>query len=165
MLKRGGIYMVGSVSLQNMLTNALHLGAWVFKDRVAQWDNHTAIIPEDLFYKAFNYISPYNLDGTPNEDYAPHLGRRHSTKKKKRDAYEPIYLRLVGSYHEGNWRGATASWTTGMQATPTQSTTWILLTTGSICGRGGVTTLIVSSTKCCLQNSRRPSIVRCGRRC
>jgi len=116
MLKRGGIYMVGSVSLQNMLTNAVYLGHWVFKDRVVQWDNHPAIIPEDLFYQAFNYISPYTLDGTPNEDYTPRLGRRHSTKKKKRDAYEPIYLGLVGSYHESNWRGATASWTTGMQA-------------------------------------------------
>lgn len=33
-----------------------------------------------------------------------------------RDVDEPIYIGLVGSYHEGQWRGATASWTTGMQA-------------------------------------------------
>jgi hypothetical protein len=116
MLKRDGIYMVGSVALQNMLTNAVYLGHWVFKDRVVQWNNHPAIIPEDLFFRAFNSISPHNLDGTPNEDYSPRLGHRHSTKRKKRDAYEPIYLGLVGSFHEGNWRGATASWTEGMQA-------------------------------------------------
>ena len=116
MLKRDRIYMVGSVALQNMLTNAVYLGHWVFKDRVVQWNNHPAIVPEDLFYQAFNYISPYNLDGTPNEDYTPRLGRHHSTKKQERNAYEPIYLGLVGSYHEGNWRGATAAWTKGMQA-------------------------------------------------
>lgn len=116
MLKRGNIYMVGAVSLQNMMTNAVYLGHWVFKDRVVQWNNHPPIIPEDLFYQAFNYISPQNLDGTPNKDYEPRLGHRHSTKKKQRNAYEPIYIGLVGSYHEGNWRGATASWTKGMQA-------------------------------------------------
>ena len=110
MLKRGGIYMVGSVALQNMLTNAVYLGHWVFKDRVVQWHNHPAIIPEDLFYQAFNYISPYNLDGTPNVDYAPRLGRRHSTKKKEHDAYEPIYVGLIGTDHEGRWCNATASW-------------------------------------------------------
>jgi DNA invertase Pin-like site-specific DNA recombinase len=115
MLKRGGIYMVGSVALQNMLTNAVYLGHWVFKDRVVQWNNHPAIVSDDLFYQAFNYISPYNLDGSPNDDYAPRLGRRHSTKKKERDVDEPIYIGLVGSYHEGQWRGATASWTVGMQ--------------------------------------------------
>jgi hypothetical protein len=115
MLKRGGIYMVGSVALQNMLTNAVYLGHWVFKDRVVQWDNHPAIVPENLFYQAFNYISPYSLDGTPNEDYSPRLGRRHSTKKKERAVYDPSYVGLIGSYYEGQWHGATASWRKSMK--------------------------------------------------
>ena len=115
MLKRGTIYMVGSVSLQNMLTNAVYLGHWVFKDRVVQWNNHPAIVPEDMFYQAFNYISPYSLDGSPNDDYAPRLGRRHSTKKKERGVYDPSYVGLVGSYYEGQWRGATASWRKSMK--------------------------------------------------
>ena len=110
MLKRGNIYMVGSVSLQNMLTNAVYLGHWIFKDSIVQWNNHPAIISEDLFYQAFNYLSPYNIDGTLNEDYSPRLGRRHSSKKKIRNSYEPIYVGLVGSYHEGKWCNATASW-------------------------------------------------------
>lgn len=58
---------------------------------------------------------PYSLDGTPNPDYSPRLGIRHSTKKKERAVEEPIYIGLVGSYHEEQWRGATASWTVGMQ--------------------------------------------------
>lgn len=116
MLKRGGIYMVGSVALQNMLTNAVYLGHWVFKDRVVQWNNHPAIVSEDLFYQAFNYISPYSLDGSPNDDYAPRLGRRNSTKKKAHVAYDPSYVGLVGSYYEGQWRGATASWRKSMKS-------------------------------------------------
>ena len=43
MLKRNGVYTVGSVTLSNMLTNAVYLGHWVFKDRVVQWNNHPAI--------------------------------------------------------------------------------------------------------------------------
>ncbi|MCA9889604.1 MAG: recombinase family protein [Anaerolineae bacterium] len=116
MLKRRGIYTVGSVALPNMLTNAVYLGHWVFKDQVVQWNNHPPIVTEDLFYQAFNYLSPYNLDGTPNEDHTPRLSYKHSTKKKKRDAYEPIYLGLVGSYYNGQWRNATAVWSTSSRA-------------------------------------------------
>ncbi|MEL6527847.1 MAG: recombinase family protein, partial [Chloroflexota bacterium] len=116
MKKRDGIYMVGAVSLQNMLTNAVYQGHWVFKDCVVQWNNHPAIVPEDLFFKAFNYLSPVNFDGTTNEDYRPRLGRRYSTKKQHRNVDEPIYIGLVGSYHKDEWRGATASWTKGMKA-------------------------------------------------
>ena len=47
MLKRGGIYMVGTIALQNMLTNAVYLGHWVFKDRVVQWNNHPAIVQNE----------------------------------------------------------------------------------------------------------------------
>jgi len=110
MEKRGGVYMVGTVALENMLTNAAYLGHWVFRDSVVQWNNHPAIVSEELFYRAFNYLSPYSLDGTPNEHYAPRLGRRHSTKNKKHDTYEPIYVGLVGTYHDGSWCNATASW-------------------------------------------------------
>jgi DNA invertase Pin-like site-specific DNA recombinase len=116
MLKRNGVYTVGSVTLSNMLTNAVYLGHWVYKDRVVQWNNHPAIVSEELFYQAFNYLSPYTLDGTPNEQYAPRLGYRHSTKKQQRDAYEPIYVGLVGSYHEGKWLNAITPWAPGMQA-------------------------------------------------
>lgn len=115
MLKRGSIYMVGSIALQNMMTNAVYLGHWVFKDRVVQWNNHPAIVPEDLFYQAFNYLSPYSLDGSTNDDYAPRLGRRYSTKRKERAVYDPSYVGLVGSYYEGQWRGATASWRNNMK--------------------------------------------------
>jgi len=116
MKKRNGVYMVGSISLQNMLTNAVYQGHWIFRDCVVQWNNHPAIVPENLFYEAFNYLSPVSFDGTVNENYSPRLGRRHSTKKKKRHIDEPVYVGLVGTYQEDEWRSATASWRKNMGA-------------------------------------------------
>lgn len=110
MLKRGHVYMPGSLALTNMMTNPVYLGHWMHKGHVVVWNNHPPIVPEDLFYKAFNYLSPYTLEGKPNPDYAPRLGRVHSTKKKERVAPPAIYTGLVGSYHEGKWRGATVAW-------------------------------------------------------
>ena len=74
--------------------NAVYQGHWVFKDCVVQWNNHPAIVPEDLFFKAFNYLSPVNFDGTTNEDYRPRLGRRYSTKKQHRNVDEPNLYRF-----------------------------------------------------------------------
>lgn len=116
MEKRGGVYMVGTVALENMLTNAAYLGHWVFRDSVVQWNNHPAVVSEELFYRAFNYLSPYSLDGTPNPDYAPRLPQRITKSRKDRGVDEPTYVGLVGSFHEDRWRSATATWTQSMQA-------------------------------------------------
>jgi hypothetical protein len=115
MLKRGHVYMPGSLALTNMLTNPVYLGHWMRKGQIVVWNNHPPIVSEDLFYKAFNYLSPYTLEGNPNPDYAPRLGRVHSTKKKVRIAPTAIYTGLVGSYHEGKWRGATVAWENSIQ--------------------------------------------------
>jgi hypothetical protein len=115
MLKRGHVYIPGSLALVNMLTNPVYLGHWMHKDHVVVWNNHPPIVSETLFYKAFNYLSPYTLEGTPNPDYAPRLGRVHSTKKKERIAPPAVYTGLVGSYHEGKWRGATVAWEKSIQ--------------------------------------------------
>jgi DNA invertase Pin-like site-specific DNA recombinase len=114
MLKRDNVYITGSMQLTNMLTNPVYLGHWMHREHIVVWDNHPAIVPEDLFYKAFNYLSPYTFEGKPNPDYAPRLGRVHSTKRKDIIPLEAIYLGLLGTYHEGKWRGATASWRKGM---------------------------------------------------
>jgi hypothetical protein len=89
MLKRGNRYSPSSVALVAMLTNPIYLGHWMHKDRVVVWDNHPPIVSEELFYKAFNYLSPYTLTGEPNADYAPDLAgfilrRRNSIPRPKR---------------------------------------------------------------------------------
>jgi hypothetical protein len=115
MLKRGHVYAPGSITLANMLTNPVYLGHWMHKGQVVVWNNHPPIISEELFYKAFNYLSPYTLEGNPNPDYAPRLGRIHSTKKKEENPPTGIYVGLVGTYHEEKWRAATISWRKAIQ--------------------------------------------------
>jgi DNA invertase Pin-like site-specific DNA recombinase len=110
MLKRGNRYAPSSVALVTMLTNPIYLGHWMHKDRVVVWDNHPPIVTEELFYKAFNYLSPYTLTGEPNGDYAPRLGRLHSTKKKQHTPPKAIFAGLLGSYHEGKWQSANVAW-------------------------------------------------------
>lgn len=115
MLKRGHVYVPGSIALTNMLTNPVYLGHWMHKGHVVVWNNHPPIVSEELFYKAFNYLSPYTLKGDSNPDYAPRLGRIHSTKKKEENPPTGIFVGLVGTYHEEKWRGATISWRKAIQ--------------------------------------------------
>ncbi|GIL14743.1 MAG: hypothetical protein BroJett038_34630 [Chloroflexota bacterium] len=93
-----------------MMTNPVYLGHWMHKDRVVVWNNHPPIVPEELFYRALNYLSPYTLEGEENPHYAPRLGRVHSTQKKIRIPPKAIYEGLIGSFHEGKWRNATVAW-------------------------------------------------------
>src|SRR5690606_15758757 len=71
MLKRGNVYAPSRMALVNMMTNAIYIGHWHYKDRIVVWNNHPALVPEDLFFRAFNLMSPYTLDGEPNPDYSP----------------------------------------------------------------------------------------------
>ena len=115
MIKRGGNYTPGSLGLTNMMTNAVYLGHWIHKDHIVVWNNHPAIVSEDLFFRAFNLLSPYTLEGEPNPDYAPRLGRLHSTRKKQRIPPTAIYAGLVGSFYNEKWRAATVSWENSIQ--------------------------------------------------
>lgn len=67
-----------------------------------------------LFYRAFNYLSPYTLIGEPNPDHTPPFYRERS--KEDRDEAKPIDKGLIGTYYEGEWRQATTSWSPGMKA-------------------------------------------------
>lgn len=115
MLKRGNRYAPSRMTLVNMMTNVVYIGHWMHKDRIVQWNNHPPIVPEELFFRAFNYLSPYALDGSPNSDYVPSFYRDRS-KPEDREQPRPIYKGLVGTYWQGEWRQATAAWAPGMQA-------------------------------------------------
>lgn len=107
--------MPGNMALINMLTNPVYLGHWMHKGQIVIWNNHPPIVSEELFYKAFNYLSQYTLEGEPNPDYLPRLGRVHSTKKKHENPDRGVFVGLVGTYHEDKWRGATISWRKSIQ--------------------------------------------------
>jgi hypothetical protein len=62
MLKRGGVYCQAEWRW-SIWTNAVYIGHWMHKTRFS--GTITAIVPEELFYRAFNYLSPYTLTGEP----------------------------------------------------------------------------------------------------
>src|SRR5690606_34711862 len=66
MKKYGGGYCPARNGLVNLLTNATLLGHWAVNKSIIRWNNHDPIIDEDTFFKAFNYLSDTNLDGSPN---------------------------------------------------------------------------------------------------
>jgi hypothetical protein len=56
------------------------------------------------------------LDGEPNPNYAPRVERTHTDKNPERPVpKKAIYLGLVGTYYEGEWRGATVAWRRSIQ--------------------------------------------------
>ncbi|MBK9745994.1 MAG: recombinase family protein [Chloroflexi bacterium] len=114
MLKRGGFYTPSRMAMVNMLTNVVYIGHWMFRNRIVQWNNHPPIVSEELFYRAFNYLSPFTITGAENPNYAPPFYRDRS--KEDREGAKPIFKGLIGTYYEGEWRQATAVWSTGMKA-------------------------------------------------
>ncbi|MEM9954324.1 MAG: recombinase family protein [Chloroflexota bacterium] len=80
--------------LQNMLVNVAYIGHWVHKQVIAQWHNHEAIIPEELFMFAFNRISRVDFHGQKNPHYVAYRPwTRHA--KEDREQEPPIYAYLV----------------------------------------------------------------------
>lgn len=80
--------------LAYMLVNVAYIGHWVHMGAVAQWNNHEAIIPLDLFMYAFNRLSPTDFHGEPNPNYVPYRPWiRHD--KAERTAEPPTYSGLV----------------------------------------------------------------------
>jgi hypothetical protein len=114
MLKRGGVYCPSRMAMVNMMTNAVYIGHWMHKDRIVQWNNHPSIVSDDLFYRAFNYLSPVTLTGEPNPHHAPPFHRERSNED--REEAKPIYKGLIGTYYDGEWRQAVACWSPGMKA-------------------------------------------------
>lgn len=82
--------------LAYMLVNVAYIGHWVHLGAVAQWNNHEAIIPLDLFMYAYNRLSPTDFHGEPNPNYVPYRPWiRHD--KAERNAEPPAYAGLVYS--------------------------------------------------------------------
>jgi len=80
--------------LQNLLINVAYIGHWVHKQVIAQWHNHEAIIPEELFMFAYNRISQVDFHGQPNPHYVAYRPwTRH--EKEDRDVEPPIYAYLI----------------------------------------------------------------------
>src|SRR5207249_11025508 len=51
---KDGRYYPDSQQLSTMFTNAMYIGHWVIKGKIARRDNHAPIVPVETFMAAFN---------------------------------------------------------------------------------------------------------------
>jgi DNA invertase Pin-like site-specific DNA recombinase len=81
--------------LREMLTNAMYAGHWMVNDSIAIWDNHPAIIDQELFLCAFHYLSERGLDGNENKHYAPIRVHERPSTEEERDEPWPLCAGLL----------------------------------------------------------------------
>jgi hypothetical protein len=109
-VKHDGKYYPTENQLKTMFTNAMYPGHWVIKGNILCWNNHPALVPEDLFLAAFNYLSPVTLEGETNPDYRPHYNRIRTKGGKGRDR-RPFLEGLIYSPNmEGVMRPMSVCW-------------------------------------------------------
>lgn len=71
--------------IRAMVTNPAYAGHWMFHSAVTHWHNHAAIVPEDLFYRAFNLASEVGLDGNKNPHYRGMKANARPSKEAARN--------------------------------------------------------------------------------
>jgi hypothetical protein len=108
--KNGRFYVDSSISLGWMMANALYIGHWVHNRTVLIWNNHEAIIDPSLFYKTFNYLSPYDLSGDENGDYKPMRSYARRTYEADREQAKPLCTGLMFSYLNGKLKRVGTQW-------------------------------------------------------
>lgn len=97
-------------ALGAILSHAAYIGHWMVRGQIVRWNNHPAIVPEDVFMRAFNYLSPVTLDGYPNPDYRPIQPNTRPTLDDERPVERPLYAGLLYSQFDGEWRKVGTSW-------------------------------------------------------
>lgn len=110
MRRYGKGYCPGRVGLVELLTNAAYIGHWTFNDRIVRWNNHQAIVPIDIFMRAFNYLSPVTLEGLPNPHYQPICEYAHPTREEDRPSERPLFSSMITSEYEGERRNVGTQW-------------------------------------------------------
>lgn len=84
-----------------LFTNAVYIGHWIIKNEVVIERNHPAIVSDELFFAAFNYLSKYTLNGEPNENYKP-VGVSRRQYKENRPEYTPLLENFIGYIDNNN---------------------------------------------------------------
>jgi hypothetical protein len=108
-------YCPARTGLIELLTNAAYLGHWAVKDTIVRWNNHEPLVPEDVFMRAFNYLSSIGLDGRPNPHYRPLQRNARPSVESHRPVDRPICAGLLFSYVGGRWRKVGTTWDSQLQ--------------------------------------------------
>ena len=101
--RRGNGYFPGTSAIRHILTNAAYIGHWCVNDAVVRWNNHPAIISNDIFFQAFNYLSQNTLDGSKNVHYRPYRQFARPLKDEERPVERPLLSGMIVSEVDGEW--------------------------------------------------------------
>ena len=96
--------------LVGLLTNAMYIGHWVHRDAIVRRNNHPAIVPQEVFFAAFNYLSPVTLNGQPNPNYRPFRDVARPTKDSHRPVERPFCAGLIFAEVDGKRRQVGTTW-------------------------------------------------------
>lgn len=96
--------------LVNLLTNATLIGHWAVNGVIEQWDNHEPIVDEELFFKAFNYLSSIALDGRENPNYRPFSKNARPTLEKHRPVDRPLCADVIEGQYNGKTKRVGTIW-------------------------------------------------------
>jgi hypothetical protein len=80
--------------LTGLLTNVAYIGYWVHQGEVVKKGNHEPIVDEELFWYAFNRLSPYTITGERNE-------KKNGYTRYTRKEPIPALLKYAISSREG----------------------------------------------------------------
>ena len=107
---RDGGYYPSRSGLRGILMNPVYIGHWMVGDVVERWHNHKPIVEEELFWKAFNYLSPVLPDGSTNLDYRPVKQNARPTVEEKRGKGRPLCLGFIYGEFQGETYPLKAAW-------------------------------------------------------
>lgn len=97
-------------ALEQMFTNALVIGHWSVNNTIVRWNNHPPIVDEEVFWQAFNYLSPITLDGQANPHYKPFSSQARPKLEETRPVERPLYAGMVLSLDGDEWRRVGTMW-------------------------------------------------------
>jgi hypothetical protein len=106
----GSGYFPSKSGLSALLANAAYVGHWCVNHTVVRWNNHPAIIEAEVFTRAFNYISPYALDGQANLHYRPYRQQARPSLDSDRPFDRPLCAGMIVSQVDGEWRNVGTEW-------------------------------------------------------
>lgn len=98
--------------MRKMLTNVAYIGHWPFENAVVQWDTHEPIIPEDLFMRAYNYLSTTTVNGEPNPHFVASRIKPRLIPDERRKVGYPLFAGLIVFDRGDKWHTVGAEWDT-----------------------------------------------------
>jgi hypothetical protein len=110
MHRYGNGYCPGRQGLEILLTNVAYIGHWTFKDKIVKLNNHAAIVPEDVFMRAYNYLSDVGFDGKPNPNYTPVTDYARPSSDDERGVERPLLSGLIVSKDGDEQRNVGTDW-------------------------------------------------------